>query len=72
MYKKRLWSYKNPENGLFPKSHPIKEETYVFVLFLFLLQDNSHSSFVAKFRLSKLKMQERSENYQFGRKSAYF
>ena len=35
----KLWGSKNPENGLFQKSRPIKKDTYFFVLFLFLLQD---------------------------------
>ena len=52
---KKLWGSKNPENGLFQKSHPIKKETYFFVLFLFLLQDNSYSCLVLKLQVSKLK-----------------
>ena len=32
---KKLWGFKNPEKGLFKKSHPFKKETYFFVLFLF-------------------------------------
>ena len=46
---------KNPGNGLFEKSHPIKKEIF-FVIFLFLLQDNSFSCLVFKFQVSKLKI----------------
>ena len=53
---KHLLSSKNPENGLFQKSHLIKKETYFFVLFLFLLQDISCSCLVLKFQVSKLKI----------------
>ena len=38
------------------KSHLIKKEAYFFVLFLFLLQDNSYSCLVSKFQVSKLKI----------------
>ena len=34
----------------------IKKERYFFVLFLFLLQDNSYSFLVLKFQVSKLKI----------------
>ena len=47
---------KNPENGLFQKSHTINKEIYFFVFFLFLLQDNSYSCSVLKFQMSKLKI----------------
>ena len=53
---KKLWGSKNPENGLFQKSHLIKKETYFFVLFLFMLQDNSYSCPVLRFKVSKLKI----------------
>ena len=53
---KKLWGSKNPENGLFQKSRPIKKETYLFFLILFLLQDNSFSCLVLKFQVSKLKI----------------
>ena len=53
---KKLWGSKNPENGFFQKSHLIKKDTYFFVLFLFLLQDNSYSCLVLKFQVSKLKI----------------
>jgi hypothetical protein len=53
---KKLWGSKNPENGLFQKSHLIKKETYFFVLFLFMLQDNSYSCSVLRFKVSKLKI----------------
>ena len=53
---KNLWSSKNPENGLFQKSHFIKKDTYIFVLFLFLLQDNSYSFLALKFQISKLEI----------------
>ena len=53
---KKLWGSKNPKNGLFQKSYPIKKETYLFVLFLILLQDNSYSCSVFKFKVSKLKI----------------
>ena len=56
MRKKKLWGFKNPENGLFQKSHLFKKETYFFVLFLFLLQDISYSCLVLKFQVSKLKI----------------
>ena len=36
--KKKLWISKNPENGLFKKSQPIKKETYFFVLFCFYIK----------------------------------
>ena len=52
---KKLWGSKNPENGLFPKSH-IKKETYFFCSFLFLMQDNSNFCLVLKFQVSKLKI----------------
>ena len=52
---KKLWGSKNPKNGLFQKSHPMKKETYFFVLFLLLLQDNSYCCLVLKFQVSKLK-----------------
>ena len=39
---KKLWVSKNPENGLF--------QNFYFFLFLFLLQDNSFSYLVLKFR----------------------
>ena len=52
----KLWGSKNRENGLFQKSHLIKKVTYFFVLFLFLLQDNSYSCLVLKFKVSKLKI----------------
>ena len=35
---KKLWGSKNPENGLFKKSHPIKKDTYFFVLFCFYIK----------------------------------
>ena len=44
------------EKKLFQKSHPIKKETNFFVLFLFLLLDNSYSFLVLKFQFSKLKI----------------
>ena len=53
---KKLWGSKNPENTLFQKSHLIKRETYLFVLFLFMLQDISYSCLVLKFQGSKLKI----------------
>jgi hypothetical protein len=34
----------------------IKKERYFFVVFLFLLQDNSYYSLVLKFKVSKLKI----------------
>ena len=33
---KKLWGSKNPENGSFKKSQPIKKETYCFFLFVFI------------------------------------
>ena len=54
---KKLWGSKNPENGLFQKSHLIKKETIFFVLFLFLLQEISYSCLVLKFQVSNLKIQ---------------
>ena len=42
---KKLLSSKNPENGLFQKSPSIKKDKYFFVLFLYLLQENSYSWF---------------------------
>ena len=53
---KKLWGSKNSENGLFQKSHPIKKDTYFFILFLFLLQDHSYSCLVSKFQVSKLEI----------------
>jgi hypothetical protein len=38
------------------KSHLIKKDTYFFVLFLFLLQDDSYSCLVLKFQVYKLKI----------------
>ena len=52
---KKLQGSKNPENGLFKKSHSIKKETF-FILFLFLLQDNSYSCLVLQFQVPKLKI----------------
>ena len=46
----------NSGKWLNPKSPPIKKETYFFVLFLFLLQDNSYSYLVLKFQVSNLKI----------------
>ena len=40
---------------MFQKSHPVKKETYIFVLFLFMMQNNSYSCLVLKFQVSKLK-----------------
>ena len=40
---KKLWGPKNPENGLFQKSQPVKK-------------DNSYSCLVFKFQESKLKL----------------
>ena len=54
--RKKLWGSNYPKNGLFKKSHLIKKETYFFVLFLFLLQDNNYSCLVLKFQVSKLKI----------------
>ena len=54
--RKKLWGSKNPENGLFQKSHLVKKDTYFLVLFLFLLQDNSYSCLVLKFQFYKLKI----------------
>jgi hypothetical protein len=54
--RKKLWGSINPENGLFQKSHLIKKDIYFFVLFLYLLQDNSYSCLVLKFQVSKLKI----------------
>ena len=55
---KKLWGSKNPGNGLFQKSPLIKKEAYFFVLFLYLLQENSYSCMVLKFQVSKLKILE--------------
>ena len=33
--RKKIWGSKNPENGFFKKSQPIKKETYFCVLFWF-------------------------------------
>ena len=41
---------------MFQKSHLFKKDTYFFVLFLFLLQDNSFSCLVLEFQVSKLKI----------------
>ena len=50
---KKLWGSKNPEYGLFKKSHPIKKETYFFVLFQFLLHDNSYFCLVLRIQDKK-------------------
>ena len=38
LHRKKLWGSKNPENGLFKKSEPIKKETYFFILFCFYIK----------------------------------
>jgi hypothetical protein len=38
LLRKKLWGYKNPENGLFKKSLSIKKETYFFVIFCFYIK----------------------------------
>ena len=53
---KKIWGSKNPENGLFQKSHLIKRENFFLLLFLFLLQDISYSCLILKFQVSKLKI----------------
>ena len=68
--RKKLWGSKNPENVLFKKVTLSKKRNKNVFLDLFRLQENSSSSLVLQFQLSKLKIA--IENDLFGRKSVYF